>query len=345
MKKKFLLWLLFTALVWSCAQKQPQVLKYAGQTMGTSYHIKIVAALDDTDKYDGLQAEIDSVLRGVNMKMSTYIPESEISRFNVFQESTPFEVSPQVVKVLRKALELNKDSQGAFDITVGPLVNLWGFGKDGSREEPPSDEEIAEVHAYVGSNMLHIIDDRHISKDNPHTEIDLSAIAKGYGVDVVADYLHTRGFKNYLVEIGGEIVVRGKNNGKLWRVGIDRPEFDENPGRELEEIIQLSDAGIATSGDYRNYFVAENKVYNHEIDPVSGKSIMTGVASATVIAPDCMTADGLATALMVMGADKGLKMIESKKGVEAFMILREGNDFKEVMSSGFAKYLLKSDDN
>ena len=331
-----LLFLLFIA----CQSKQPQVLKYAGQTMGTSYHIKIVTQ-KDVKGFENLQAEIDSVLRDVNMKMSTYIPESELSRFNVFQKSEPFEVSPEFVTVLRKALQLNKDSQGAFDVTVGPLVNLWGFGKDGERDEPPGDAEIAEVRAYVGSKLLHIVDDTHIAKDNPHTEVDLSAIAKGYGVDVVGNYLHSRGFNNYLVEIGGEIVVRGKNSNNLWRVGIDRPEYDENPGADLEEIIELTDKGIATSGDYRNYFVAENKVYSHAIDPVSGRPIVTGVASATVIAPDCMTADGLATALMVMGAEKGIKMIEDKSGIEAFIILRDKDKFKEIMSSGFSKYLMK----
>jgi thiamine biosynthesis lipoprotein len=160
-------------------------------------------------------------------------------------------------------------------------------------------------------------------------------------VDVVGEYLHSRGFNNYLVEIGGEIVVRGRNGKNLWRVGIDRPAYDEDPGAELEEIIELTDAGIATSGDYRNYFVAENQVYSHAIDPLSGHPIVTGVASATVIAPDCMTADGLATALMVMGAEKGIKMIEDKAGIEALIILRDKDGFKEVMSSGFSKYLLK----
>jgi len=337
--------ILSLSLFFSCRQKETEVIKFAGQTMGTSYHIKIITNAAQADEYENLHVEIDSVLRNVNMKMSTFIPESEISRFNAFQSTEPFEVSPEFVSVLKSALQINKDSNGAFDVTVGPLVNLWGFGKDEARDEPPAEEEIKKTLAYVGSRLLHIIDDTHIRKDNPHTEIDFSAIAKGYGVDAVGNYIFSRGLKNYIVEIGGEIAVRGKNGDKLWRVGIDRPQYNEQPGAELEEIIQLTNAGIATSGDYRNYFVAEDRVYSHEIDPVSGRSIITGVASATVIAPDCMNADGLATALMVMGAEKGIKMIENIANTEAFMILRDKEGFKEVMSSGFDKYLLKNEPN
>ena len=331
--------LIFLLLFFSCQEQQPVVLTYAGQTMGTSYHIKIVTNTDNADAENSLQTGIDSVLRDVNMQMSTYIPESEISRFNSYQDVEPFEVSSEFIKVLVEALQMNKDSQGAFDVTVAPLVNLWGFGKDGERNEPPKEKEIEEVRSYVGSSLIHIIDKNHISKDNPHTELDFSAIAKGYGVDVVAGFLNDRGFNNYLVEIGGEIVVKGSNNHNKWKVGIDRPEFDKDPGADLEEIIELSNVGIATSGDYRNYFVVENRVYSHAIDPVSGRPIVTGVASATVIAADCMSADALATALMVMGVEEGIKLVENRENVEVFIVLRDGDGFKEVMSSGFAKYL------
>jgi thiamine biosynthesis lipoprotein len=328
-------------LVFGCSQNETHILKFAGQTMGTSYHIKIISNSINEDRDNGLQAGIDSVLHDVNMKMSTYIPQSEIYRFNTLRKSEPFEVSAEFVNVLKLALQLNKDSQGAFDVTVGPLVNLWGFGKDGKRDQPPSKSDIANIIGNVGSDYIHIIDDTHILKDNPLTEIDFSAIAKGYGVDVVGEYLQDIGFNNYLVEVGGEIVVNGTNDAKLWRVGIDRPAYDAAPGMELENIVEISNAGVATSGDYRNFFVAGDRVYNHEIDPKSGNPIVNGVASVTVIANDCMTADALATALMVMGVEKGIKLVADMEGVEAFFILRDNDDFKEVMSSGFAKYLSK----
>ncbi len=198
----------------------------------------------------------------------------------------------------------------------------------------------------IGSQQLKVLNDTTIQKLNPHIQLDFGAIAKGYGVDMVAELLNQKGCKNYLVEIGGEIVVRGTKNDKPWRVGIDRPVAGAMPGTDLQRIIELSDIAMATSGDYRNYFTVGDSSFSHEIDPRTGQSIVTGVASATILAPSCMLADAIATAIMVMGAEKGMQLVESKPDVEALIILHDGNDFKEIVSSKFVQGTInKAKDN
>ncbi|MGD9487575.1 MAG: FAD:protein FMN transferase [Calditrichaceae bacterium] len=339
--KRWIFLIITIAAVSGCSQREP--LQFSGQTMGTTYHVKIADKSVGPDMIQKLQQEVDALLIEVNRQMSTYKPESEISRFNKFESTEPFVVSRSFVRVLQTAVQISGESGGAFDVTVAPLVDLWGFGKKGRRDRPPSEQEVGVVKKRIGINLIKIISDTLISKLNPETELDLSAIAKGYGVDVVADLLSDKGFENFMVEIGGEVVVKGLNGENKWKIGVDRPKYNQVPGSELEAVIHVSNAGMATSGDYRNYFVSEDKVYSHTIDPVTARPIINGVASATVIAPDCMLADAMATAIMVMGTEKGLQWVESKANVEAMIIIREEDQFREILSSGFNQYLNAGD--
>jgi thiamine biosynthesis lipoprotein len=314
-----------------------------GGTMGTTYLVKISQVTIEQAVLEQLQNEVENALIEVNRQMSTYDPKSEISRFNRFADTTAFEVSPQLVKVVSTALDIYTKSMGAFDVTVAPLINLWGFGTQGQRIDIPSDDEIAILKSKVGSQNLAIVNATHLKKRIPDLQINLSAIAKGYGVDVVDDIIQSSGYQNYMVEIGGEVVAHGVNaRHEAWRIGIDRPAYHLLPGEELEAILALRDIAVATSGDYRNYFEVEGKQFSHTIDPATGRPITHGLASATIIAPNCMLADALATAVMVMGREKAIPWIENLSNVEALLIMRRTDGtYEESQTSGFRKYLLE----
>ncbi|MBN2423963.1 MAG: FAD:protein FMN transferase [Calditrichaceae bacterium] len=326
---RFLLILSLVILISACKEEN-KILR--GRTMGTTYMI------NTTGKSAGkeLQVKVDQCLQEINRQMSAYQPESEISLFNAKRDTMPFIISPSFGSVLKLARQINLESAGAFDVTVAPLVDLWGFGRSNNRSAVPEADAIAETRKRVGMEKLKIINDTTIAKINPLIELDLSAIAKGYGVDAVAELLDREGYENYLVEIGGEIYARGDNNGQPWKLGIDRPEFGAVPGQHIEAVISIGNQAVATSGDYRNYFIDKDSVFCHTIDPVSGKPIINGVASVTVVAPDCALADAMATAIMVMGVDRSLAWVESNPDVECFIITRVKNGYVEQMSSGFA---------
>ena len=314
---------------------------WSGMTMGTSYQVKIAQTTLSENQLKSIRSEVDSALYEVNRQMSTYDPGSEISRFNAFEEIRPFAVSPEFANVVAKALEIYKSSDKSFDITVGPLVNLWGFGAQGRRFNPPTKKEIHSVIKNIGSSHLKIVNDIYLVKHLPQLKLDLGAIAKGYGVDVVSDVLIKNNYRHFMVEIGGEVYARGeKEGGDLWRIGIDTPLLASIPGQNLQAILALKDVAIATSGDYRNYFEYDGKVYSHTIDPATGFPVAHNLASVTVIAQNCMDADAIATALMVMGHEKGLYYIESLQNTEAYFIVRLGKEsFRIHQSSGFSKYL------
>jgi thiamine biosynthesis lipoprotein len=314
---------------------------WQGQTMGTSYMVKITHTRLDAQELNEIKSKVEEALIEVNRQMSPYDLQSEISRFNNSKDTTNFKVSPQFVDVVQTALEVYRASDEAFDITVAPLVNLWGFGTKGITGEIPSETEIDSILRNVGSNNLQVINHTHIKKKIPDLHLDLSAIAKGYGVDVVANILNASGLANYMVEIGGEVVARGLNAKKeAWQIGIDKPKFNLFPGQELQGILALKDAAVATSGDYRNFYEIAGKQYSHTIDPKTGRPVTHNLASTTIITKRCMHADALATAVMVMGKEKGLKWIENMPDVEAMLIIRHDDDrFETFSTSGFAKYL------
>ncbi len=341
--KRFkLLFLLLTLPTFWTACNRPSVISLEGRTMGTSYHVQIVPVKVNSLSVQKIQTAVDSLLTMVNKQMSTYLQDSEISRFNRMRSVKPFKVSPSFLFVVKSALQIYKESDGAFDITVGPLVDLWGFGKKGQRFTPPDSLQIRETLKRVGSQYLKIFGDSALCKSKPDLEIDLSAIAKGYGVDAVSSLLRSLKFRDFMVEIGGEVFAAGSKQGRPWRIGIDRPQYGAQPGVFVQAILNLQNRAVATSGDYRNFFEYKGKIYSHEIDPRTGFPVSNNTASVTVIAPDCMTADAMATAIMVMGAEKGLKWVNSKKDTEAFILLR-GKDGKltETMSSNFDGFIAR----
>ena len=319
----------------------PQENTISGTTMGTTYQVKIARELLSAGDLMILRQKIDSVLIEVNRQMSAFDPQSELSRFNARKDTLPFTVSVPLHDVVQMALEVHQQSRGYFDITVAPLVDLWGFGKKDHRSEPPSEQQVAAVLKRVGSAHLMTTDSTHLRKTVPELELDLSAIAKGYGVDVVAGLLDSLQYNNYLVEIGGEIVARGLNaKVELWKIAVEKPQFAALPGEQVLGILALSNAAVATSGDYRNYFEYQGRKYSHTIDPFTGYPVRHNLASVTVIAANCTRADALATAVMAMGPEQGLPWIENMSAVEALLILRlPDGKYKEFQTAGFGKYL------
>ncbi|MCK4888606.1 MAG: FAD:protein FMN transferase, partial [Candidatus Aminicenantes bacterium] len=282
-----------------------------------------------------LEDGITSLLRSVNMKMSTYIPDSEISLFNNFKKNSWLDISPETAFVLSNALRISEMTGGAFDITIGPLINLWGFGPDRKPIKIPEDTEINQVRGKIGYKKISVRSNPPSArKDYSEVYCDLSAIAKGYGVDIVASFLDSQGFYNYLVEIGGEISVRGENaGGKEWRLGVLAPDGSN----DVKEIISIGDLAMATSGDYHNYFEENGIRYSHTIDPVTGRPITHKLVSVTVIMKSCMEADALATAINVMGPVRGYEFAV-KNSIPVYMIVKEGEGYKDKMSPSFSDF-------
>lgn len=303
--------------------------------MGTTYHVTVTTR--GPAPGERLQAKIDDRLAEVNRHLSTWIEDSEISRFNRLNEvDVEFPISDDFVRVMTVAAEIFAVSEGAWDGTIRPLVDLWGFGPAGPTLSAPSAEGIAAAKAQVGFDKIEIRPRGALVKRHPSVTVDLSSIAKGYGVDAVAEVVREEGFVDFLVEIGGEVYASGKRrDGGPWRVGINRPDPGAS-GEEVYAIVPLGGGALATSGDYRSYVLEGGIRRSHVIDPQTGQPVANGVVSASVFAPSCMQADGLATAVMVMGADPGLAMIEGLDGVEALVLVeRRGGFLEEHRSSGF----------
>jgi len=304
--------------------------------MGTSYHIKVVA--DGGEDMEAVHAKVDQLLVKINHSMSTYQPDSEISRFNDFKEvGQPFQVSADFLRVMLSAREIYRLTQGAMDGTVNPLVILWGFGKRGAVNEPPSPQAVADVLKQVGFDKIEVAETGYLVKKLPEVSVDLASIAKGYGVDQVAVLLHGLGFRNYLVEIGGEVYAAGQRaDGKPWRVGINRPQADA-AADAVYKVVELKNGAMATSGDYRNFMRIGERTYSHIIDPRTGYPVQNGVVSASVVADNCTLADGLATGLMVMGPEKGIALLNRLNGVEGMLIVHQADgSFKNYLSAGMA---------
>ncbi|UHJ59585.1 FAD:protein FMN transferase [Vibrio furnissii] len=329
-------WLVALAslLLLAGCEQPPQQVHLSGPTMGTSYNIKYIQQ-DGLPSSDDLHKEVDRLLEEVNDQMSTYRQDSELSRFNQYQGTDAFEVSTQTATVVKEAMRLSTLTEGALDVTVGPLVNLWGFGPEARPEVVPTDAELADRKANTGIHHL-TVNGNSLSKDLPHLYVDLSTIAKGWGVDVVANYIESQGIHNYMVEVGGEIRLKGLNRDNVpWRIAVEKPTVDE---RSIQEIIEPGDMAIATSGDYRNYFERDGVRYSHIINPQTGRPIHNRVVSVTVLDKSCMTADGLATGLMVLGDEKGIEIAEQNH-IPVFMIVKTDDGFKEIASSAFKPYL------
>lgn len=341
--KKFiaLIGMFITLPILGCTQ-QEQILKISGPTMGTEYHISWVA--ERTNNSGSLserqvKALVDEVLVAINKSMSTYDPQSELSILNSnYQESWQI-ISADLYRVLMMSMQLNRQTMGAFDITVGPLVNLWGFGPNKSPDTVPEEGSVALALSGIGSDVISLRqrDESYQLKLSSPRYMDLSAIAKGYGVDVVGRLLQKQGIERYLVEIGGEIIARGrKPEDKPWRIAIEAPNDD---GRSAQVIIPLSDMGIATSGDYRNYFEKDGKRFSHTIDGRTGYPVKHNLASVSVLHESVAMADAWATALTVLGAEVGLKLAEDNQ-VAAYFIVRTKSGFEQYSSSHFEQLRL-----
>jgi thiamine biosynthesis lipoprotein len=266
--------------------------------------------------------------------MSTYLPESELSRFNRHEGLDWYAVSPELVRVVAAGREVSKRSQGAFDVTVGPLVNLWGFGPTGRPNVVPTDEAIAECRDRVGYDRLEVREELPaLRKRRADLYVDLSAIAKGFAVDEIARLLEQCGVRGYMVEIGGEVSTGGrKPDGSSWRIGIERPVAT---AREIQCVVELDDRSLATSGDYRNFFELQGRRYSHEIDPRTGRPVKQGLVSVSVLADDCMTADAWATALMVLGPETALPTAR-QHGLDVLCMIRTPDGVLEQTTPGFA---------
>lgn len=308
----------------------------SGQTMGTSYRI---VYLDP--KQRDFKPQVDSLLKDFNQSLSTYLPDSEISRFNS-GDSLVFQ-SEYFYPVLAKSKEVYTATDGAFDPTVGPLVNVWGFGPSGA--SLADSVSIPQLLKMVGFEKV-LYDSNRVWKAIPGLYLDFSAVAKGYGVDEVGRFLASKGIGHYLVEIGGELAAKGSNEkGELWRVGISKPD-EEGAANEIFGIIALDGKGLATSGNYRNFYIVDGKKYSHTISPYNGYPVAHGLLSATVVADDCMTADAYATAMMVLGTEKSIALQKENNGLEIFLIYNdEDGVLRSYVSDGLEPYLSYAEQN
>jgi len=326
--------LIFGLSLLAC-NRQPEIVAVSGPTMGTSYHVKYWSA-EDVDSGQ-IALDLQQRLDQVNGLMSTYLPSSEVSRFNEVEPGQWFVLSPETFDVIDRALYWCEQSDGAFDITVSALVNLWGFGPGIRTSEKPAQQDIDAALQQVGCDHIQLDESRYRIRKDRNLAIDLSAIAKGYAVDQLADYLESVRVTDYLVEVGGELRVGGtKPDAEVWKIAVESPVTET---REVERVLQLENVAVATSGDYRNYFEEDGIRYSHTIDPATGYPISHTLASVSVLIDNCMDADALATSFMVMGPEKALEFANQRQ-LAIFMIVKAGDTFAEQASELFeARYL------
>lgn len=303
--------------------------KLHGQTMGTTYNISLVES--PTFETSTLQQRINQNLQSLNRSLSTYDPQSELSLINQQKDShNPnqwIDLSPELTTVLSQSLSLYKNSRGYFDVTVGPLVNIWGFGPEEAAEKAPSDHQITQLLQQIGSDHISLDSNNHRMKLAKPVYIDLSAIAKGWGVDEISRLLEAQGIENYLVEIGGELRTNGHKPGDTpWKIAVEKPAYQAGE-RKGQLIIAPGNAAVATSGDYRNYFEVNGTRFSHTINPATGRPITHNLASVTVIHPDCVLADGWATALNVAGPEEGFALAQ-QHNLAAYFIIRSPQGFE-----------------
>jgi len=319
----------------ACQNNNYKIVLINGLTMGTTYSIKIKTA-DAVVNQEKIRADIEKILLEINQKMSTYIVDSELSVINFSNSLDSNLISDDLFKVISHANTISKTTNGAFDITVGPLVNLWGFGPNKSENKIPSNEEIELIKKNIGYKKIYLNKETtSIKKLHPDLYVDLSGIAKGFAVDKIALYLNSYNLENYLVEIGGELIAKGTNeDNEVWQIGI------ENPNNNLVKIIGLKDIAMATSGDYRNYFEKNGVRYSHTINPNTGKPIKHKLASVTVLDKTAMNADALATAFMVLGPAKTIELANELK-IGVYLIIKNDENFYEEYNEYFEPFISK----
>lgn len=326
-------------LVSGCGQPPGQV--YRGTTMGTVYTVRVTHA--PAQALSGLEEAIRDRLEQINASMSVYRPESELSRFNALPPGDSMHISEDLEHVIRVSLQVHAQTRGAFDPTIKPLLDLWGFGPRAATPEtwhPPAENTVLHVLASVGLPLIDASIPGRLGKIDPNVQLDLGGVAKGFAVDALSEVLEGRGIRDYLVDIGGDVRVSGRNaEGGPWRVGVGRPVRDH----EWEGVLLVLRPGrgaVLTSGDYQQFFEHDGHFFSHVLDPRTGRPVANTVASVTVLAESAVLADALATGLMVLGLEKGLELVESLPGVEALFLIRGAGssaeeDVRKVRSTGF----------
>jgi len=335
MKRRTFITLLAAGSVAACARPAHATIR--GLTMGTSYTVELGAPIDDAVR-TRLSELIEAELAGINRAMSTYDPGSELSQFNWQEDFGWVPASPGLLEVLDSASRISTSTQGAFDVTVGPLVDLWGFGAQYRTRRVPDDAAIERVRDSVGYQHVQIDPAAGaIRKRHSRTQVDLSAIAKGYGVDRVAMVLDRQGIHDYLVEIGGELRARGTTAaGRPWRVGIERPVEGR---RVLGETVALENRAIATSGTTSDFFEQDGRHYSHCIDPATARPVEHPPMAVSVVADTTMEADGWATALLVLGRERGYALAQAR-GLAALLVTGSGSTFDVRVTDAFRAHLV-----
>jgi thiamine biosynthesis lipoprotein len=324
------------ALLFAGCTREPPEIAFSGPTMGTTYSVKVANAPKSVDPRT-IQAAIDEVLERIDREMSGYRSDSELSRFNRSTSTDWFEVSEDVVKVVDEALTVAAASQGALDITVAPLVDLWGFGPSGEPAELPPAELVERVRARTGYQKLKTrAQPPALRKDLPDLTLDLNAVAPGFASDLLFHHLTALGLDNVMIDIGGEIRARGRNaKGEAWRIAVEKP-VDAEP--EPYAIVQLDDMAITTSGEYRHYYVRDGQRYSHTIDPRTGRPVQHALASVVVVSTTALNADAWTTALNVLGETAGYALA-AQRNIPAMFIVQDGPKWRAHMTPAFNAYL------
>ncbi|AOT07256.1 FAD:protein FMN transferase [Pseudoalteromonas luteoviolacea] len=321
----------------ACGQQQTQQkpVEINGKTMGTTYNIKVFPGPVSLEA-QRFKQEVDEALVVVNQSMSTYIPDSEINRFNRLEANTVMPISSDFRAVIAESIRLGESTK-TLDVTMGPLIDLWGFGPDKRPTKRPSQSDIEAMQANIGVNKLALTDEG-LAKSLPHLELSFSATAKGYGIDKVAELIEKKGLSNYMVEIGGELRISGnKPDGSPWRIAIEKPDAPAGQ-RQIHRVVEPGNNAIATSGDYRIFYEMDGEVFTHLIDPGTGRPVRHDLVSVTVLHPSAMTADGLATALTVMGTQRARDYAEAHN-LPVYLISKTDAGLETFSSTAFKPYL------
>lgn len=310
---------------------------FEGRTMGTTYTVKVVAEPLRSAARRAIANAIEAALDDVNSKMSTYIESSELNAFNRHRSEEPFPLSPETLQVLLVSKRVHRASLGAFDPTVGPLVDLWGFGSQPAAADLPTDEQIEALLPHLGFDKLELdLESGTARKLDPDVSFDLSAVAKGFAVDKTAEALAGLGYPSTMVELGGEVRAMGANAaGNPWRIAVERPGISSPTP---QQIVPLSELSLATSGDYRNFFERDDRRYSHTIDPRTGQPVQHSLASASVLDRTCARADAWATAMMVLGPEEGWNLAV-ERDLAVLLVIYTDDGLVERMTPSFQAFL------
>jgi thiamine biosynthesis lipoprotein len=336
MNNRIITFIIILIPIFSSCREKHVYSGFTGFAQGTTYNM-VVENYENFNPAD-LRTKVEKILHDFDMSLSLYQDSSILSRINRNENAVPDTFFTEVFKLSR---EISQLTDGAFDVTIGPLVKAWGFGPDEKKNF--SEAKRDSLLKLVGMDKIDLKESK-VIKSDPGIMLDFNAIAQGYSVDVISRYFEGIGVKSFLIEIGGEVRVKGDKGGVMWKIGIDRPN-DNNmmPGNDLEAIITLRDQSLATSGNYRKFYIEDGIKYSHTIDPKTGYPARNNLLSATIIASDCATADGVATACMVMGKEKTIEFLGQHPEFAAYLIYSdESGNFKTWMSADLKKYISES---